>query len=218
VAETTTRWQRRKQRTREQIAQTALKLFAERGFDEVTVAEIADAADVVEKTVFNHFPSKDDLVFDEEDSFEAVLVQTVRERPAGQPVIAAFAAFLQSRFEWIDQPNATAGLETMARLIANSPILQARERKIFDRYASTLAHLIAADTQCADDDIPAQVAAHAMIGLHRALLAEARRRVLAGQSGPALRRAIRAEAIRGLEHLERGLGDYAPNPPLPTSR
>src|ERR687884_1248 len=79
----------KKQRTRQAIAETAMRLFVQRGFDRVTVAEVADAAGVSEKTVFNYFPTKEDLFFDEVPAREAALVNAVRGRTPGQSVVAA---------------------------------------------------------------------------------------------------------------------------------
>src|SRR3954453_22851663 len=81
--------ERKKQQTREQIARVAMKLFLKRGFDAVTVAEIADAAGVSEKTVFNYFPTKEDIFFDEVPARQAALVAAVRERPPGTSMLAA---------------------------------------------------------------------------------------------------------------------------------
>src|ERR687888_1419104 len=86
--------ERKKQRTRELIAETARELFAERGFERVTVAQIARAADVSEQTVFNYFPTKEDLVYWRLGSFEDELLQTIRDREPGEPALAAFGRFL----------------------------------------------------------------------------------------------------------------------------
>src|SRR5205814_1146920 len=72
--------ERKKRQTRQSIADTARALFAERGFDRVTVAEVARAANVSEATVFNYFPTKEDLVFSGLEAFEAALVGAVRDR------------------------------------------------------------------------------------------------------------------------------------------
>src|SRR5437764_6428159 len=79
----------KKQQTREAIAGTAMGLFATRGFDHVTVAEVAAAAGVSEKTVFNYFPTKEDLFWDEVPEREAALVDAVRCRTEGECVSAA---------------------------------------------------------------------------------------------------------------------------------
>src|SRR5215470_3323782 len=70
--------ERKKQRTRALIEATALRLFLERGFEAVTIAEIAQAADVDAKTIYNYFPSKPDLVFQRLEAFEQALLDAVR--------------------------------------------------------------------------------------------------------------------------------------------
>src|SRR3954466_12742922 len=89
--------ERKKQRTRQLIAETARGLFAERGFDQVTVAEIAREAEVAQATVFNYFPTKEDLFYSRLEAFEEQLLTAIRERGPGQGVLAAFAAFLLGR-------------------------------------------------------------------------------------------------------------------------
>src|SRR4051795_10295842 len=88
--------ERKKQQTREQIADTARRLFVERGFDQVTVAEIAREADVSEKTVFNYFPTKEDLVYWRLSTFEEELLETIRGRAAGESVLEAFGRFVRA--------------------------------------------------------------------------------------------------------------------------
>src|ERR687885_2700207 len=79
----------KKLRTRQEIADKAMELFVKRGFDHVTVAEVADAAGVSEKTVFNYFPTKEDLFFDEVPAREAAIVEAIRGRKAGESVVGA---------------------------------------------------------------------------------------------------------------------------------
>src|SRR5436305_14133993 len=86
--------ERKKQRTRQLIADTARRLFAERGFDRVTVAEIAREAEVAQATVFNYFPTKEDLFYSRLEAFEEQLLAAIRERAPGQRVLAAFGGFL----------------------------------------------------------------------------------------------------------------------------
>ena len=79
----------KKLRTRQEIADQAMKLFAQRGFDAVTVAEVASAAGISEKTVYNYFPTKEDLFFDEVPAREAALVSTITGRREGESILAA---------------------------------------------------------------------------------------------------------------------------------
>src|SRR6266496_5443895 len=88
--------ERKKQRTRELIAETARRLFTERGFDGVTIAQIAGAAEVSQQTVFNYFPTKEDLVFWRLEAFEAELLTAIRERAPGEPVLTAFGRFVRA--------------------------------------------------------------------------------------------------------------------------
>src|ERR1700743_3924913 len=83
---------RKKQRTRQEIAEAALMLFASEGFDAVTVREMCDAAEVSEQTVYNYFKTKESLVFDEDEAFEARFVAMIRERPSGSSLVDAARA------------------------------------------------------------------------------------------------------------------------------
>jgi AcrR family transcriptional regulator len=203
--------ERKKQQTREQIAEAARRLFTERGFAKVTVADVARAADVSEQTVFNYFPSKEDLVYWRLGTFEQELLATIRERPPGEPALAAFRRFLLSQRGLLGEhePAARAQLTAFTRMIVESPALQAREAQILAGYTASLAALLAEETGAGADDIRPAVAANAMMGVHRALIAYVRERVVAGELGPRLAPLVRAEAERALDLVAGGLGDYA---------
>jgi AcrR family transcriptional regulator len=206
--------ERKKQQTREVIAETARRLFGERGFDHVTVAEIARVADVAEKTVFNYFPTKEDLVYWRMESFEDELLETIRAREPGESVVAAFGRFVSEPRGLIAErdPAARERLEAITRLITGSPALLAREEQIYARYTASLAALIAGEAGAGDDHIAPWVAANAMMGIHRALVDYTRRRILAGVRGPRLARDVVAQAGQALALLEEGLGDLARRP------
>src|SRR5919106_2026623 len=110
--------ERKKQQTRRLIAETARRLFGERGFDRVTVAEIARAADVSEKTVFNYFPTKEELVYWRLGAFEEELLATIREREPGEPALAAFKRFLLAQRGLLGQtdPDAREQLVGLTRM------------------------------------------------------------------------------------------------------
>jgi AcrR family transcriptional regulator len=206
--------ERKKERTREHIAETARTLFAERGFERVTVAEVASAAEVSGPTVFNYFPRKEDLVFWRLGSFEDDLLAAIRARPAGEPVIAAFGRFILEQRGLLGrvEPEARERLAGISRTIAESPALLAREREIFAGYTDSLAALIAEEQGARRGDLRPWVAANAMIGAHRALVDYARRRVVAGAKAPALARKVRQRADQALALLGEGFGGYAPKP------
>src|SRR4051812_37855231 len=123
--------ERKKQRTRQLIAETARRLFHERGFERVTVAEIAREAEVAEATVFNYFPTKEDLFYSRLEAFEDELLDAIRRRDAGTSVAAAFAEFLLGRGGVLamsndgDDDEATRQIATITRVITESPALLA---------------------------------------------------------------------------------------------
>jgi AcrR family transcriptional regulator len=190
----------KKQRTRQLIADTALRLFVERGFERVTVAEVAEAAGVSEKTVFNYFPTKEDLFFDEVEERETALVAAVRDRRPDESIPAALR-----RSQIADCGRlCTTGFAAFARLIEESPALRAKELEIMARFTRSLAEAIDQELGCGELD--ASVAASLLVGVHWQFFVTARKRALAGRHGPAAARRLRADLERAYELLEHGLG------------
>jgi AcrR family transcriptional regulator len=204
------RRERKKNQTRELIAETARRLFAERGFDHVSIAEIARQADVSETTVFNHFRTKEDLVYWRMDTFEDELVGAIRQRAFGESILTAFGRFVLAPRGLLAQtdPDAVEQLAGLTRMITESPALLAREHEIMARYTESLAALLADETRARPGDVAPWVAANALMGVHRALLAYTRAQIVAGRRNPALARAVRTQGRDALATLERGLGDY----------
>jgi AcrR family transcriptional regulator len=209
--------ERKKVQTRQLIADTAWRLFADRGFDQVTVAEVARQAEVATATVFNYFPNKEDLFFFRLEAFGAELVEAVATRPAGEPVLAAFrramlaADGLLAQVEAGDR-QALERLRTVNRVIAASSALQAREHQAMARTAAALAALLASETGAPPGDLAARAAANALVGVQRALVDHTRARVLANQDLGQLVADVRRAAQHAFAVLEHGLGDYAPKP------
>src|SRR5215204_2262982 len=201
--------ERKKQETRDQIAKTARRLFMERGFDAVTVADVASEAEVSRKTVFNYFPTKEDLFYYRMEAFEARLLEAIRSRAPGESIVAPFARFLTDARGMLraDEPAAADQLAATARMIVESPALLAREQQIYAGYAAALAELIAEETDAGPDDVVPRVAADAMIGLHKALVDYVRGRLLAGERDRArVVRGLRRQAREAAGMLENGLG------------
>ncbi|MGY1643071.1 TetR/AcrR family transcriptional regulator [Geodermatophilus sp. SYSU D00703] len=205
--------ERRRQQTRAAIVDAAAELFAERGFDAVSVVEIAQRAGVVEKTVFNHFPVKEGLVFEADPPMRAALLDAVRTRPAGESVTAAAGTFVVRAMSGLGAPEAAAGVAEMARIIRGSHTLQVREREIIGELTAALAELIAGETRPEPGELAPWLAAHSVLGLYAALLELARDRVLAGVTGPELTAELRARGERGLALLQFGLAGYAKRRP-----
>jgi AcrR family transcriptional regulator len=201
--------ERKKRQTRQLIAETARRLFAERGFDAVTVAEVARTADVSEGTVFNYFPTKEDLFYAGMEAFEAELVDAVGQRPAGESVLAAFRRFVLDRSGTLAAEEVAEVIAGAARLIRASRTLQGREREIVAESTNALAALIAEETGARTEDVEPWAVANALMGVQRALVAHVRAQVLGGRRGPKLAADARLQAERAFARLEAGLSDYA---------
>jgi AcrR family transcriptional regulator len=207
----------KKQQTRQLIADTAWQLFADRGFDRVTVAEVARQAQVAEATVFNYFPTKEDLFYSRLETFGAGLLEAVAAREPGEPALAAVRRYLLGSGGLLTQiaagdAEALQRLRTVSRVIAASPSLLAREQQAIARSTDALAELLAAETGAPADDVTARVAANALLGVQRTLVDHVRRRVLADDQPERLADDVRELGRRAFALLERGLGDYAVKP------
>jgi len=146
--------ERKKQQTRDKIAAVALRLFAERGYDETTLAEIAQAADVSPRTIFGYYESKDDILFCEEGHHLDALRRKLDERPAGVTTIDAIRELVSS----LEAPDETARLRK--QIITASPALQMRMRARHAELEPLLAESIAKDLGAGPDDVrPLLVAA-----------------------------------------------------------
>jgi AcrR family transcriptional regulator len=201
--------ERRYQETRARIVDAAAELFAERGFDSVSVMEIAKRAGVVEKTVFNHFPVKEGLVFDADPPMRTALLEAVRRRPAGESVSAAAGSFVVAAMSRLGAPEAADGVAAMGKVVRGSRTLQIREREILGALTDALAELIAEETGARPGDIEPWLAAHAVLGLYASLLELARDRVLSGSGGPELTAELLRQGQRGLSLLQFGLAGFA---------
>jgi AcrR family transcriptional regulator len=200
--------ERKKQRTREAIFEAASRLFSEQGFDAVTVADVAHAADVSEMTVFNYFPTKEDLFFGGMEFFEGRLVQAVRDRGSDVSIVEAFGAPILAGLPRLVAEENAAVIAKASALIEASPALQVREREIVARHTRLLAELLAAETGRRAGDAESEAVANALMGAHRALVVFVRRAVLGGRSGPGLASSARSQARRAFARLEVGFAGY----------
>jgi len=201
--------ERKKVRTRRRIFDVAQSLFVEKGFERVSVAELARAADVSEVTVFNYFPSKEDLFFGGMQLYEEQLVEAVRDRAKGESAVKVFRRMLLAGADRLGLKQTAVDIRAAGRIISASPSLIAREREMVDRYVVRLAELLAEESGAAPDDVEPLAAASALMGAQRALVAHVRGRVLAGWQGKRLADDYRIQARRALSRMERGLAGYA---------
>ena len=201
--------ERKKQRTRQQITETAWRLFAERGFDQVPVAEIAREAEVSEATVFNYFPTKEDLVFHRMEAFEHELLDAIRNRDADESIVARVRP-VRPPTERLPRLRRPAGQRGHAVGRARdhrqpgAPRARAGDPRELHRTASRRSSHT--DRGMAADDVEPWVIANALIGVHRALIAYTHRQALAGVENPRIARNLRAQGKRALASLEHGFG------------
>src|SRR5690242_6417483 len=165
-------------RTRAKISEVATRLFLERGFDEVTVAEVAREAGVSSVTVFKHFPRKEDLLLDRTDEAVEVLRSAVRDRPAD-----VLTSLRQATIRLLDEEHALAGVKDGSvpfyRTVAASPALIARSREIASELQQTLEEEL--DRDPAFDGDASLLAAFFIAG-YTTVLVETARRMTAGDA------------------------------------
>jgi AcrR family transcriptional regulator len=198
---------RKKRATREAIAATARWLFAERGFDAVTVAEVAAAADVSEQTVFNYFPRKEDLAFAGREEGIAMFVTAIAERPPGSSVLDVFRAMTRTVLDVL----VTGGDEDLlaaARIIRGSRALQERLTVRWESGAAAITAAIAETSGADDDDLVPAMVARTLWFTHRSIFLAALNGLLAEEDREQLAARLRVAADRAYDQLAGGLGDY----------
>jgi len=203
--------ERKKRATRDAIAAAARRLFAERGFDAVTVAEVAVAADVSEKTVFNHFATKEDLVFAGGDTRLDQLKTAIAQRPAGTPVLDVFRANSEAMLDTVAAGEGGDRL-VVPRIVRDSPALQQRLAVGWEHEVDTLVAAVAEATGADDEDLVPAVVARTLAWTLLTIFRAAFDGLLAGEDPKRLAARLRPQAARAYDQLAVGLGDYGTSP------
>jgi AcrR family transcriptional regulator len=151
--------ERKKQRTREHIVERAMALFDERGFEHVTIADIAAAADIAPRTFFSYFPAKEDVVFHDFHVYFEALEDQMEARPAGMSTLDVLRAFVEAIVEQMDPQDPAE--QCRRRVVAKSPALQQRDRELVGRFELLLADNLARDLGVERDSPRARVVAAA---------------------------------------------------------
>ncbi len=206
--------ERKKRLMRQQLSDTATRMFLERGFDAVRVTEIAAACGVSEKTVFNYFPAKEALILDRLEATMASL-RTGLADPGVPPVRAVLAILdgeLGAMTSWLalqdDPAQAAAGIRRFGALIWETPALRAYQSDLTDQATAMVAGILAGRAGLRPDDPEPQVAATALLGLWRVQY-RALPRYLDGTRTPAqLHRAVTADVQRAARLISGGLDSF----------
>lgn len=160
------RRERKKAATRQALAETAIQLFLKRGFDDVTVREIADAVDVSTTTLMKYFPTKESLVFDRDEEMERDLITAVTERPAKTSALDALRAYVKKRAERVESTRYKAFM----KLIRTTPALSNYWSQMWSRHHHALAAALAKEFGRPKSDLWCNAIAHFV--LEAAVLSE----------------------------------------------
>ncbi|MET9261746.1 TetR/AcrR family transcriptional regulator [Amycolatopsis sp. NPDC004079] len=201
----------KKQETRQLISDHATRLFLEQGFEETTIAQVAEAARVAKKTVTNYFARKEDLVLDHQEEFVATLAAAVSSREPGESALAALRRAFEAAVAAKDPVVGFAGLE-FTRMIAESPTLSACLRGLHRRRERALADALADAAGSLRSDITVRTAAAVLGAVHHSLFERIEELTLAGRPDDEIAETVAAEARKAFDLLEPALGNYAVTP------
>ncbi|MEV4002290.1 TetR family transcriptional regulator [Actinomadura sp. NPDC049753] len=202
----------KKQQTRQAISDAATRLFLERGFEKVSLTEIAAAAQVAKMTVSNYFPRKEDLAFDYHETLTASLARAVALRPVAESALAALRRECLAAIERHDPVIGFSG-PGFARMIAGSPTLTARLRELHDQCEDALAQVLSADTATAPGDLTPRAAAALLAAAYRTLFRQIMELTLAGKDDQEITAIVTGSGRQVFALLEPSLADYAVRKP-----
>ncbi|MGW2344840.1 TetR/AcrR family transcriptional regulator [Streptomyces sp. NPDC001661] len=173
--------ERKKRQTRQYISDVATGLFLERGFDAVTVAEIADAANVSVNTVYNYFPAKEDLFLDRASGVVDRMSRWVRGRGPGESAAAAVLRELREEVESVSpRVGLMDGYSDFMRVVHAAPALRSRLWAIQQEVRDNLVATLREETRAAEADPLPDLIAGQIDWVHQTVMAEIGRRMLAG--------------------------------------
>jgi AcrR family transcriptional regulator len=207
--------ERRKRATRQMLIDTASDMFLKRGFDAVTVAEIAEVCEVSPTTVFNHFPTKESLVLDLPDDLLAEL-QAALADPGTTPLegmVRILAGELDHLTSWLEAQDdnawAAEAVQRFEAMVRDTPALQAHHRNMLQQMTAAACEVLAKRAGLDPHDPEPQIVATALIGLW-SVQVNSSCKYLDGLRGPAdVRDAVTDEVRRAAHLLETGLATFA---------
>jgi AcrR family transcriptional regulator len=199
--------ERKKAKTRLAISDVATKMFIERGFDEVTVADVAAAADVSVATIFNYFETKEELFFDREGEVIEAQRRVILERKAGETITSVLHREFLAAID-AGVPQLMVHGPGFLRTIEGSSALRARLRLGFEKAEALLSETIAEETEAVAGDPTPQFVAAMLVAIQRTLLESANAAALRGDPVAPTKRRLRQACDRAFALLEGGLRGY----------
>jgi AcrR family transcriptional regulator len=193
--------ERKKLQTRRLIAGTAARLFAERGYENVTISDVARAAELSEQTIYNYFPGKEQLVTDLDQDIQARLTELIRERPPGANPAVAIRQFTLQFVDGIRDIDADVSRGELGYLAAVSPTVRRLALEMSDRQATTLSAVIA-ETSSVPPAV-ARLQGIALAGVFQIIVSESGQRARDGQSPDQIAAELRPAIVDVLDALER---------------
>lgn len=193
--------ERKKARTRRLIADTAARLFAERGYEQVSVSDVAREAELAEQTIYNYFGSKEQLVTDRDQEIQDRLCQLIRDRPAGVTPAAAIRQFVLESVAAIRAIPPDLWRGEIGYLAAISPTVHRLALELTDHQAAALAQAISDSS-----DVPPEIAklqGIALASVYALIISEAGNRTRDGKNQAQITRALRPMVERVLDELDR---------------
>jgi AcrR family transcriptional regulator len=216
----TGRRQRKKDETRRAIAEAAMRLFLENGYENVTIAQIAEAADVSVNTVFNYFPTKEDLFFgtDPSSASESAVLRLARE--PYESVIVYLRRLLDDGIERYAKESLSLAefgfMAAVRRAFQESPALQVHAaqaaRRASDNWKDAFVQALTKDVKAKTSDLTPRLVASQLFAIYSTLFLEAERRKRAGEKPEKTQAVLRTAAETALRLLEKGIGDYGVRP------
>lgn len=198
----------KKARTRRLIADTAARLFAERGYEHVAVTDVAREAEVAEQTVYNYFPAKEQLVTDREQQIQDRLCDLIRSRPAAVTPAGAIRDFVLKSVSGIRGIPPELWRGELGYLAAISPAVHRLALELTDRQAAALASAIS-DTSSVPPEI-ARLEGIALAGVFQIIISESGQRTRGGQSQAQIADRLYPIVENIVDELDRWFSDDGP--------
>ena len=205
--------ERKKRETRQHISDVATGLFLEHGFDAVRVADVATAAGVSEKTVYNYFETKEALLLDREEHMDRMIRQALGPEAATASPIESFVKLLLEEIEgffaeWGDD-DSFRGVLRFTELVEETPSLRAAQRDMMDRLTQVAATAMADRAGVDPDDPEPQITAAAIVGLWGVMFRALRKQAESAVGPKEAKAAVVADVKRAARLIETGLWSFS---------